>query len=120
MRVFLDSSALAKRLVEEPGSDAVAEICAQADQLGVSVLCAPEIASTLNRRRREGTLTRSQYRAVTRRLWTDLADADVVNLTPAVVRRGIGLLETYVLRSTRNRDGRATVKWRPSGSTVRT
>jgi predicted nucleic acid-binding protein len=99
MRTFLDSSAFTKRLIEEPGSDAVAEICAQADQLGVSILCAPEIASALNRRVREGVLTRSQYRAVIRRLWADLADADVVNLTPAVVHRGIDLLETHLLGS---------------------
>lgn len=99
MRVFLDSSAFAKRLVDEPGSEAVAAVCAQATQLGVSILCAPEIASALNRRVREQVLTQRQYRAATRRLWLDLADADVVTLTPAVVRRSIHLLETHALRT---------------------
>lgn len=99
MRVFLDSSAFAKRLVDEPGSDAVAALCAQAGQLAVSILCAPEIAAALNRRVREQVLTRRQYRAATRRLWADLADTDVVTLTPAVVRRSISLLEAHALRS---------------------
>ena len=55
MRVFLDSSSFAKRFVEEPGSEQVEEICAEATELGLSVLCVPETVSALNRRRRERT-----------------------------------------------------------------
>jgi len=56
MKTFLDSSAFAKRFVDETGSDKVEETCAQASELGLSVICVPEIISALNRRRRERSL----------------------------------------------------------------
>ncbi len=42
MKTFLDSSAFAKRFVDEDGSDKVEDTCAQATELGLSVLCVPE------------------------------------------------------------------------------
>ena len=80
MNVFLDSSALAKRYIDEAGSDRVQEILVSADSLGVSVLCVPEIASALCRRRREGHLTRQQYFAAVQALMDDIEDASVLGL----------------------------------------
>jgi len=47
VKVFLDTSAFAKRYVAEPGSDKVMATCQQADSLVVSVICLPELISTL-------------------------------------------------------------------------
>ncbi len=53
--LHIDSSAFAKRLVEEKGSQQVQELCSQAAELCLRVLCVPEVVSALNRRLRENT-----------------------------------------------------------------
>ncbi|MCY3020245.1 MAG: type II toxin-antitoxin system VapC family toxin [Planctomycetota bacterium] len=99
MNAFFDSSAFAKRYVEETGSDAVQELCAQVDVLALSVLCVPEIVSALNRSVRERRITAQQYATVKRRLLEDVRDAVVVNLTPGVVAAAVALLEAHPLRA---------------------
>ncbi|MBU4212078.1 MAG: type II toxin-antitoxin system VapC family toxin, partial [Verrucomicrobia bacterium] len=68
MKAFFDSSAFAKRYIEEPGSAVADEICMTIDQLGLSVICLPEIISALNRRLREKTIAREQYGLTKQRL----------------------------------------------------
>lgn len=99
MRVYLDSSSFAKRFVEESGSDDVEKICAEATDLGLSVLCVPEIVSALNRRRRERALTQSQYDTAKRRLIEDVRDADIIDLTPSVVGSSLAVLEASRVRT---------------------
>lgn len=99
MKLFLDSSAFAKRFVDEPGSQKVERLCLQADELGLSVICVPEIVSALNRRLREGHLTRQEYAHAKRCMAFDVRDADIVNLTPDVVQLSIGVLERHPLRA---------------------
>ena len=99
MKAYLDSSAFAKRFVDEIGSDKVEATLAEASKLGLSVLCVPEIASALNRRLRERTLTRSQYNSVKRRLIEDVRDADIINLTTSVVGESLSVLETSPVRA---------------------
>ena len=53
MKLFLDTSAFAKRYVAEPGSEKVMALCQEADALFVSVICLPELISTLCRLVRE-------------------------------------------------------------------
>lgn len=86
MKAYLDSSSFAKRFIDETGSDKVEEICAKATNLGLSVLCVPEIISALNRRRRERTLTKPQYDKAKHSLVEDVRDADIINLTASVCR----------------------------------
>ena len=64
MKVFLDTSALAKRYVAEQGSDQVLAVCQQADSLVVSVICLPELVSTLCRLVREEKLASAAYRTL--------------------------------------------------------
>jgi len=99
MRMAFDASAFAKRYIEEPGSDAVETLLQQASELGLCVLCVPEIISALNRRRREGAVTPAQYQQIKAVLSVDVADAMVLNLTPAVVAEATHLLENNVLRA---------------------
>jgi len=99
LRVFFDTSALVKRYVEEPGSDQVQELCAGADSLTLSVLCFPEMISTLNRLVREKRIHGSTYGELKARMLEDLGDAEVVNLTPGVVARAVRFLETSPLRA---------------------
>lgn len=99
MKACLDSSAFAKRFVEEQGSDAVEAVCAQASELGLSVLCVPEVISALNRRLRERMLTPTQYHQTKQRLLDDIRDADIIQLTPSVVGSAIHVLEASPVRA---------------------
>ncbi len=99
MKLFLDTSALAKRYIAEQGSDAVLGLCREAQQLAVSVICLPEMISTLNRLVRERRLSRAKYQVLKQTLLGDLAGADLCELTTAVMRGVIRLLESNPLRA---------------------
>jgi len=57
MKTLFDSSAFAKRYVEEVGSREVDALCVATSALALSVVCVPEIISALNRRLREKRLS---------------------------------------------------------------
>ena len=99
MRTFFDASAFVKRYVEEPGSQDVDEICQEASELALSVICVPEIMSALNRRVREQILSLDQYSAIKQYLSKDVQDAEIINLTPRVIASAIALLEASPLRA---------------------
>ncbi len=99
MNVFLDSSALAKRYVQEPGSERVEQVLRAATSLGVSVLCVSEVISALCRRRRERKLSSQQYLKAKQALIEDIDDADVVNITAQVIARTVEILERWPLHS---------------------
>jgi uncharacterized protein len=99
MKVFFDTSALAKRYVEEPGSEHVRAICAQADALGVSVLVVPELISTLCRLVREGRLSADDYQSLKSAVKADLSDADLCDLSQGAFRQALRCLESYPLRA---------------------
>jgi len=99
VRTFFDSSAFAKRYVEETGSQAVDDLCMGASELAVAVICIPEIISALNRRVRERLLSRREYMEAKRRLSEDVRDAVIINLTPSVVSVCTALLEAGPVRA---------------------
>ena len=111
MNVFLDSSALAKRYVQEPGSNRVEEILSSASSLGVSVICVSEVVSALCRRRREGKLSQQQYLRAKLALFEDIEDASVVNITNQVVSRAVDLLERRPLRSSDSLHVASAAEW---------
>ena len=99
MNVFLDSSALAKRYIQEHGSDRLEDILSSASSLGVSVICVSEVVSALCRRRREGKLSRQEYLKAKQALFEDIEDSSVVNVADRVLARAVELLERWPLRS---------------------
>ena len=99
MRVFLDASALAKRYLAEKGSAKVRVLCDRADRLGVSVICLPELVSTLRRLVRERRLNEMNYQKLRTVMLDDLADADICEITTDVMSRTISLLEANLLRA---------------------
>ncbi len=111
MNVFLDSSALTKRYVQEPGSDRVEEILFSASSLGVCVICLSEVVSALCRRRREGKLLKQQYLKVKQALFEDIEDMSVVNVTDQVIARAVALLEQWPLRSSDSLHIASAAEW---------
>ena len=99
MKTFFDSSAFAKRYVEEIGSQLVDDICLNAKIVSLSVICAPEIISALNRRVREKSLSLQDYFTIKQHLSDDVRDAVIVNLLPEVIVTSTKLLEASPLRA---------------------
>ena len=99
MKLAIDSSSLAKRYVQEVGSDKLDRLLERSSQLAFCVILVPEIVSGLNRRLREQVLTIADYRAVKKQLLDDVRDATVLQITPSVVSRSVKLLEGNVLRA---------------------
>jgi predicted nucleic acid-binding protein len=99
MKIFFDTSAFVKRYVNETGSEQVVEICQKADALALSIICLPEIISTLCRLVREGKLSEEKYEQLKTAMLTDLEDIETCDITPDVMLRVISCLENNTLRA---------------------
>jgi uncharacterized protein len=111
LNVFLDSSAPAKRYVQEPGSDRVEEILLGASSLGVSMICLSEVISALCRRRRERRLSQQQYLRAKQALFQDFEDSSIIGVTEAVVAHAVELLERWPLRSSDSLQVASAAEW---------
>lgn len=99
MKLFLDTSAFAKRYVAEHGSDKVIALCLKADSFVISVSCLPELISTLSRLVREKKLSKAEYRKLKGDAMTDLVDVDICHITSEILVSVISLLESHPLRA---------------------
>jgi len=99
MKTVFDSSSFAKRYIAEAGSDEVDNICQHTSELGLCILCIPEIVSAFNRRVREGRLPQTGYKQAKVQLVADVGDAILLHLTPAVISSAVHLLENNTLRA---------------------
>lgn len=98
MLVFFDSSAFAKRYVQEAGSDEVLSWSERASEIGLSGIALPEIISAFCRLSREKRISRKQYHSLKVSLLEDVRDAAICDLSPEVIRHSILALEKSVLR----------------------
>ena len=112
MKLAIDSSAFAKRYVEEVGSDGLEHYLASASELAFCVILVPEIIAGLNRRLREGLMTVADYRDVKQRLMDDVHDATVLQITPSVIARSVKLLENNLLQALDSLHVACALEWR--------
>ena len=99
MKLVVDSSAFAKRYIQEEGSEDIDLFLQRASDLALCIILVPEIISGLNRRLREGFLSKRDYRKAKMQLLEDVHDATVIQLTPSVISHSVKLLEKNVLRA---------------------
>lgn len=99
MKLAVDSSSLAKRYVQEIGSEKLDRLLQNTTELALCIILVPEIVSGLNRRVREGALDTKGYRAVKKQLLSDVRDATILQITPSVISRSVELLENNVLHA---------------------
>ena len=99
MIVFFDTSALAKRYLEEAGSERVVQILGDAARVGLSPLCQIEIVSALSRRYRAQDLSLEAYRRARLLLDEDLGDFAFVQVAGEVILGALNLLEAWPLRA---------------------
>ncbi len=99
MRLLLDSSALAKRYIQEAASEKLERLLQRASELAFCIILVPEIVSGLNRRVRERTLAPADYRKLKKQLLDDVRDSTLIQITPAVISSSVKLLESNALRA---------------------
>ena len=99
MRIFFDSSSLAKRYIDEKGSDQINPLFLQAESVLVSSICLPEIISAFARLRREKKLNSAQYNRCKRSAIEDFTTFQICQLSLEVIRTCVTLLEHADLRA---------------------
>jgi predicted nucleic acid-binding protein len=99
MLTFFDSSAFAKRFIEETGSDEIEKICLESDSIALSSICFPEIISALNRRLRENNLSKKEYLLIKNRMLEEFDSLEIINVVAEVIAKSISLLEKNKLRT---------------------
>jgi hypothetical protein len=99
MKALFDTSAFAKRYIEENGSDIVTELCQKTNELYLCSLCVPEFISVLSRLKREGKISLSQYNTIKKNFLLDIRDATILQINQEVIVGSIKLLEKHPLRT---------------------
>jgi hypothetical protein len=99
MRIFFDTSALIKRYVEERNSARIQGLCEQADAIVLSIICLPELISTLCRLVREGRVDQSVYHRIKHSVLTDLGEMDICPISAEVMAHSVRCLENHPLRA---------------------
>jgi len=92
MKLVVDSSAFAKRYVQEDGSEDMDLFLQRTSDLALCIILVPEIISGLNRRLREGFLSKRDYHKAKMQLMEDVHDATVIQITPSVISHSVKLL----------------------------
>ena len=110
---FFDSSALAKRFIEESGSDEIEKICFDSESIAVSSICFPEIISALNRRLRESSISKKDYLLIKERLIEEIEHIEIINVVPEVIAKSITLLEKNSLRTLDATHVASALMWKP-------
>jgi len=96
--VYLDSSALVKRYIDEPES-AVVQSLLSFNLAATASLTESEVASAMARRFRQGWWPAAERDRAISALTRDLRSLYIVELTPAVSRKSLDLLKRRPLRA---------------------
>jgi predicted nucleic acid-binding protein len=96
--IFIDTSALAKRYVEEPGSEEVRTLMEQADCIAVSRLAYAETLSALFRRRHAIRLSDEDFALLIRDFRADWEDFSVVEMNADTLKFVDSVIEKHALR----------------------
>ncbi|MBX7115364.1 MAG: type II toxin-antitoxin system VapC family toxin [Myxococcaceae bacterium] len=83
---FLDSSALVKRYVREPGTERISTLFRGRKEIAASRLAEVEVASALSRRSRKGDLPAEVARRHHRELLVDLSELRLVEIREPVLK----------------------------------
>jgi len=96
--IYLDTSALIKRYVQEPGSEALGAIWRSFTTFGSSVVIHVEIAAALSKARRMGWLNSSDSERAWEAFLKDWGNLTLVNVSTPVVTQASALSWEYGLR----------------------
>jgi predicted nucleic acid-binding protein len=111
MRTFMDSSAFAKRYIDEQGSEEVDKIFLEGEEVGISIICFADLFSALSRLVREGKLSKKQYERIKKDFFVDVEDIPVVNISPGTISQAIGILERNPVRASDSIHVASAIEW---------
>jgi uncharacterized protein len=95
---FVDTSAMVKRYLDEPGHREVVRLLRQS-QVAFSGLLPVEFRGTIRRRVQDRTLTPGEAHRVLRKFAVDRTSFTTVELTPDVLSQGELLVATHPIRT---------------------
>ncbi|MBI5875981.1 MAG: type II toxin-antitoxin system VapC family toxin [Deltaproteobacteria bacterium] len=95
MIIYLDTSSLVKLYVEEVHSDAVRRWMEEAEILTTCRIAYPEMVSALNRRLRQGDISKKEYNLLTAKFFKEWIDFAVIDFSE--IEAG-DLIDKYGLR----------------------
>jgi predicted nucleic acid-binding protein len=96
--IYLDTSALVKRFVQEPGSRAVDRLLATGKPVGTSIVAYAELFAALARKRRDRALPLARYQMVAGEVEREWSTYVRVTVLPTILARSRRLVETHPLR----------------------
>ncbi|MFQ5789172.1 MAG: type II toxin-antitoxin system VapC family toxin [Acidobacteriota bacterium] len=96
--IYLDTSALVKRLVAEPGSGLVRKLVEKESGVATAKIAYAEIYSGLTRKLRENQLARKDYDLACRQFERDWEAYIRVDLQDEILMLSRGLIRSYSLR----------------------
>lgn len=97
MTLYLDSSALVKLYVTEPGSDDIATLVQSASVVATSALAYAEVRATLGRLRRERRMTPTELKSAKQQFESDWETMLVLTCNNALTRKAGDLAEQHAL-----------------------
>jgi len=98
MILYLDASALVKRLVAESGTEAVNEIVSRAEVMGTAIICRAEVAAAFAKAIRTGTLTSSGAAESLQEFRNDWSHLIRLQITERLVAQADSLAWSHDLR----------------------
>lgn len=111
MIYYLDASALVKRYISEPGSDAVTDAVREAIAIGTVVISRAEVAAALAKASRVGLLAREQSEAMIHLFFGEWPSLMRIQVSEALVERASFLAWKYGLRGYDSVQLAAAVLW---------
>jgi predicted nucleic acid-binding protein len=95
----LDTSALVKRFVDEPGSAAVDRYILVRDPVATASIAYAELYSALTRKRREGDLSEEKYALACRQLEEEWQSYSSVELREDILHSARDLIQRHAIRA---------------------
>ncbi len=99
MKIFFDTSALAKRYLLEPGSEEVMKLFSRGYNISISVTCIPEMIRTLNRLRVERKFDLEVHGSLKKNFLSDVAHLSIIEFNPDMIAEIIFCIEKTSLRT---------------------
>jgi len=96
--IFFDASAGAKRYFQEIGSERVNELWSGGEFFFSLAILHCELASALNRKRRERALPRGAYYTLKQQIQEDLKRIHAVPVGPELIQHSLRLLDSHPLK----------------------
>ena len=98
MKIFIDTSSLFKKYVQEAGSDTFEEVLKKTTEIIISPITWLEVNSVLERRLREKTISEKESKWVEREVKKDLCFFGIVKWNERLEDKAVQLIRKYQLK----------------------